>query len=669
MEKHLQELVEEVEEEQRFKTAHKFRSSLNQPSLISVNSTDAEITTSQDGYTEFSVNLPRPILDVDTIQLVNANIPQCSPSIPNTACGFWYYRLNAYSGIIPSPNNLHWVRLLPSYYHPEMIPNNSVYGYNITFPDYNSVSTQLGYACRKDLANDEYQTDDTGSQSFYESKFLPYDSTIVYNSQVNKFIMTGQNVYNPPAFEAWDVATAYVVGNKVFYTDLTGNYNASYTCIVANTGNQPDTSPTYWVQDNSEIVEDWSSTLTYGQNRIVAYNGALYISQQDSNTNHTPDSSPAWWSDTADEENFVWNTYLITGYNDPNVRRLQGRCYKPYDDVTLFEENDIVDYQGAFYKAVRQTYGAGIPSADWELYSTPIQTISATGDVVTIKCDTTIFAGLTGGETIYIVDCANDEFNLYPATSYTFYANEYTFVSAVGGVLTLDAVYFDAGDELVLGNGGRVCLGVAKDIGLQGLSGQYDYTMRGVFNIPPQPFVPNPKRLLNSILGFTWNGIFSPVNFNIYYQNTPTEITEGNTTLYNRLRPVPQYLVALANELGVTLGDPDIQTTIGIYVADGYCNLVYTNVMSIYASAVGGSTLDTKRNTGLLALGTMDCGNLGVSFFNPVVNNPLSIKGDINFINFEFEDECGDPYYFTNNAVITIALKITYAKDTGKSSI
>jgi len=38
-------------------------------------------------------NLPRPILKVEGIQLLNANIPECTQNIPDTACVFWYYRL------------------------------------------------------------------------------------------------------------------------------------------------------------------------------------------------------------------------------------------------------------------------------------------------------------------------------------------------------------------------------------------------------------------------------------------------------------------------------------------------------------------------------------------------------------------------------------------------
>jgi len=57
----------------------------------------------------------------------------------------------------------------------------------------------------------------------------------------------------------------------------------------------------------------------------------------------------------------------------------------------------------------------------------------------------------------------------------------------------------------------------------------------------------------------------------------------------------------------------------------------------------------------------MNCGNLGVSFFNPIINNPLYISEvDLYNISIELRDEFNDPYYITNNGVVSIALKVGY---------
>jgi hypothetical protein len=59
----------------------------------------------------------------------------------------------------------------------------------------------------------------------------------------------------------------------------------------------------------------------------------------------------------------------------------------------------------------------------------------------------------------------------------------------------------------------------------------------------------------------------------------------------------------------------------------------------------------------------MNCGNLGISFYAPYLDNPLTkVQNDIYSIFVEFRDEFGDPYYFTNNAVVTITFKMTYKK-------
>jgi hypothetical protein len=182
--------------------------------------------------------------------------------------------------------------------------------------------------------------------------------------------------------------------------------------------------------------------------------------------------------------------------------------------------------------------------------------------------------------------------------------------------------------------------------------------------IPGQPFNIHPRRLLNSILGFTWNGMMTPsVLQNIAQDGFLNYIPTTTTALYNRLRPVPLYTTPRAL---AALG-AEQSTVTQTYTADGYCNLVYSSIVSIYTSIVGGSTLDTQQNTNLLAMGTMNCGNLGISFFAPFINNPLLVNGsDIFTIVIELQDEFGEPYLLTNNAVASFVLKVTYKKDIGK---
>ena len=154
----LAEIVKEIEEEQalnRTSAVQVFRSALNQPELISLSSANATASGSSYGYSQFDVNMPRPIYEADTLQLLTANIPLCTQNIPDTACVFWYYRLDLYANTVPNTENLFFVRLLPSYYKPEFFqPTPSKYGQNITFDNYPAVATQLALSCKNDLLRD-----------------------------------------------------------------------------------------------------------------------------------------------------------------------------------------------------------------------------------------------------------------------------------------------------------------------------------------------------------------------------------------------------------------------------------------------------------------------------------------------------------------------------------
>jgi hypothetical protein len=180
--------------------------------------------------------------------------------------------------------------------------------------------------------------------------------------------------------------------------------------------------------------------------------------------------------------------------------------------------------------------------------------------------------------------------------------------------------------------------------------------------IPGQPFNPEPERLLNSILGFTWNGIFVPSALT----NLNTTIAGKSVLLYNRLRPVPNYeVVRNPALLGEPPDPPPTATVTRTYTAEGYANLVYSSIVNIYTNIVGGSTLDTVRNTNLVATTSMNCGNLGIAFHGNYIDTPLQrVAGDINELTIELRDEVGEPFFLTNNAIMTATFKITY-KDGG----
>jgi hypothetical protein len=134
--------------------------------------------------------------------------------------------------------------------------------------------------------------------------------------------------------------------------------------------------------------------------------------------------------------------------------------------------------------------------------------------------------------------------------------------------------------------------------------------------------------------------------------------------LYNRLRPIPDYLVVqqtgiASGLLGATNGRSSTLTQ--TYTADAYANLNFSSIVNIYTDIVAGATLDTQQNTNLLATAEINCGNLGVAFCEPKITNELPSHGrDLYSLGVSLFDEFGEPYIMTNNGVITLVFRFTY---------
>lgn len=650
MEDQLKDLLEELEHGIQTPKTH-FRSPINQPNLISISSANALDTDSNDSFSTFTTNMPRPALDVETIQLVNANIPQCVQNIPNTACGFWYYRLSEYNGKVPSINNLHFVRLLPSYYKQEFVQDFALYGFNNSFNTYTDVATQLALACKNDLGYTNYIKQFIYA-SLFTSQFCPDDIELTYNTSINKFQMTGKYGFKTPAWKDWDGTIAYAIGDQVIAESTSETYSTSFICIQANTDREPRNNPTFWLQNNQPFVAVWDTEVAYGVGRYVSYQNVLYVSI----VPNQAEPPPSIYWEVVNESEVVWNRYLITGYNDPNVKIAQSNFYTSYDEYTLFERGVKVQHEGLFYEAKKQVLGIAPPSLpNWELVSSKIISLTGNGTVIVVKCDNSD-GTINIGDVVFISGTTNDIFNSIGDVISAII--EYEVVSVSPTEIELDSTLVGSSVE------GIISLTEPLRSGLYDFSYRFDMNYNETFlpvGIPPQPYNPTPRRLLNSILGFTWNGQFSSSTLAKISATTKNSIPSISTALYNRLRPVPFYIV-VPIALSSVLGDiPAVSTQ--TFTAEGYCNLVYSSVINIYASIVYGSSLDTQRNTNLLASGTMDCGNLGVSFFNPIVNNPLEVSGsDIYAISFEIRDECNEPYTLTNNAITTFVLKIAYKK-------
>ena len=807
MEQDIGAIVEDIEAEQargRVSAMQVFKSMINQPALVSISSANANSVASLNGYSSFTVDMPRPILQSKTMQLLDAVIPLPTTCIPDTACAFWYYRLSAYSGLAPNTDNLYFNRLLPSYYKPDNIASPSNYGWNKTFTSYADASTQTALAGTTDLALVNQtaiigQLTDYADYSFYNIKYIPNDVSIAYNSNYNKFQMTGSNVSTPFATTAWASSNTYALGDVVYFFDTNTNPQTGiYQSIQAsNTNHAPvDTTPVppvlnsaWWKQIYSEIVkpynrdtiyrkgslvygtqspyinvyranwdihdsggplgvtvtrtwditrqywfndwvtrgivsyicfqpnvavapdgvigsqywvsDTWSSSTTYPQGIYIFYTpgNSWYKSLIPNNLNQTPTNTNAWeklgstawtlYTPTAQSPNY---RYLATGYNDPNVVLNQGTGQRQWSPYALYEAGAIVQKDGFDYTAALQS--RNIPPFQLQLNTT---TWSATRRYAIGQ--TVLYTPQGGTQSVFICIAANT--GQYPSILSQFWSpmtgfwsTTTTQWSSTSSYSTGNTVAFGGKYYKALQNSTNLqpslnplywqvkawITGAAPIVGLNAVSSALDMVeiyVDGGFQyvdspfpegIPGQPFNPSPRRILNSILGFTWNGqIPDPAILDVIVKYDPliygTTALIGNTgvTLYNRLRPIPPYVVetGLTGELlGVTARP---STTSATYTAEGYANLVYTSIVSVYTTIVGGSTLNTQRSTNLLAIVGMNAGNLGVAYYKNYIDDALKMNdSDIYSIGIELRDEMDEPYYLTNNAVCSLTMKFTY---------
>jgi len=173
---------------------------------------------------------------------------------------------------------------------------------------------------------------------------------------------------------------------------------------------------------------------------------------------------------------------------------------------------------------------------------------------------------------------------------------------------------------------------------------------------PPQAY--QPYKTLNLRLGFTWDG----ANRNLYSIGGSATSSGVNDVLAYRFRPPISFVQPAPPSPGLgALYDPNEIASDYTYTAETYANLVYTNCINVYCSFISGATTDSIRNTQLLAAVPMNAQNLGITFYNPVISNPLTkILDQIYEISVELYTDTGAPYSLPNSAVVSLELALTY---------
>lgn len=155
-----------------------FKSRVNQPSRLFVNSDDDVSNPRSYGFNSFSINLQTPVLNASKLQLVRTTIPNALQNIPNYQLQFWYYRLPT-ATTTPSDTYLRCVRLYPSDY---VAPN----GYtNFTRNRYVTDPSEL-----VTLLNAAATT--SGDDNSYNPYWTTGDVVFSYSTTTKQISVTGQ---------------------------------------------------------------------------------------------------------------------------------------------------------------------------------------------------------------------------------------------------------------------------------------------------------------------------------------------------------------------------------------------------------------------------------------------------------------------------------------------
>jgi len=189
-----------------------YRSRVNQPERVFLNSSDDGSNTNTFGYTTFRSTFDTPILGAKRTQLLRATIPNALPNIPDWNLQFWYYNFNSINGLVPSAATLHCVHLYPSTYVPPSGFTSYTANRNISSPS--DLVTLLNAAASSG-----------GDSATYNPTWLVGDVSFAYNSTTNKITMTGLTANSTYAIAGWNdpfVRAAQAAGTITLYNAGSG---------------------------------------------------------------------------------------------------------------------------------------------------------------------------------------------------------------------------------------------------------------------------------------------------------------------------------------------------------------------------------------------------------------------------------------------------------------
>ena len=612
----LDSLLKNLEESRVAKRDTPLHSFTNQPERVNISSdSDINITQSADALDEqnfnsFRVAIPRPFLDVKSIQLLRASIPNAVTNIPDEECVFWYYRfpISTFSGTI-----------------------------SISIPGV------AGYS----------------------------NAVVSLNGDITPGVLTATLVSITPSFPAVGLATYFLTnltglanGSSVTISGVTpagynGTFiisdisipNVSFRVVNPTTGVEDVTSATL-TQNITDIV-NWA-TVPYS---VCSPTGVIRGYFQ------PPSTNPGTVS--------IFTSPTLTGGTVGTITRSSDLFMpgpSPPTPATL-EENlkylHMIRLLPSYYKSELFSDGANSNQNLFGNYGVN-RTFTDYEDLASelaVSCaHDPMYDARVAQLGVFPTFIPNDISITYNPTSNKFYFTGNNIIA--NGIRY--AAYLSAGynDEnlwvntsptdpyLVSYNAPQLYVESGID------NGDFVY----VYGIKGQPY--KKYRTLNQRLGFNWNGSiekvaqYFPINYTAITSNPGGSIYQQGISViasyFNRLRPVPPLQASIA-----TAGSGAY--TSDNYTADSYANLVHTNTVSLYADFTGGSTYDSIGNTQLLACVPMNASNLGVTFYNTTLYCPLTkISDQIYEIEIRMLTDTGAPYNVPNSAIVSLELALTY---------
>jgi hypothetical protein len=255
------------------------RSRVNQPERLLIRSDDDTTSGNQQGFYQFQVNLPTPVLDAKRCQIIRVTIPNAQLQIPDYMGVFYYYSLPT-ATTTPTFTHLRMVRLFPSYYQAPA-------GLAFTPTKNRFISDPNDFVALLNTAAGA-----GGDSAVYNPGWVSGDVTFAYNATTKQITITGNTAnrfytpagYNDPLViaqmssqtgSAWVANRAYPAGS---YAQNGGNRYITFTgsagTAVFNTDGawtqlyQPITMPRY---DNVAFTTPQPQLPQYTLNLRVGY--------------------------------------------------------------------------------------------------------------------------------------------------------------------------------------------------------------------------------------------------------------------------------------------------------------------------------------------------------------------------------------------------------------